>query len=140
MGLAGSLPEAFRNRRWLSPVLEDEWACQVSLGLGQVRGCIGRAFQAELIAEVTSRRGSGWRGDRAVSSCSCEGAAISPTLATKTPLLVTGKLEVVKQDMARVNINTLGIRELKWTGMGEFNSDDHYIYYCSQESLRKKME
>ena len=51
-----------------------------------------------------------------------------------------GKLEVVKQDMARVNINTLGIRELKWTGMGEFNSDDHYIYYCSQESLRKKME
>ena len=51
-----------------------------------------------------------------------------------------GKLEVDKQDMARVNINTLGIRELKWTGMGEFNSDDHYIYYCSQESLRKKME
>lgn len=91
MGLAGSLPEAFRNRRWLSPVLEDEWACQVSLGLGQVRGCIGRAFQAELIAEVTSRRGSGWRGDHAVSSCSCEGAAISPTLATKTPLLVTSK-------------------------------------------------
>ena len=48
-----------------------------------------------------------------------------------------GKLEVVKQEMARVNINILGIRELKWTGMGEFNSDDHYIYYCRQESLRK---
>ena len=48
-----------------------------------------------------------------------------------------GKLEVVKQDMARVNINTLGIRELKWTGMGEFNSDDHYIYYCGQESPRR---
>ena len=47
-----------------------------------------------------------------------------------------GKLEVVKQDMARVNINTLGIRELKWTGMGEFNSDDHYIY-CVQESLKR---
>ena len=46
-----------------------------------------------------------------------------------------GKLEVVKQEMARVNINILGIRELKWTGMGEFNSDDHYIYYCGQESL-----
>ena len=46
-----------------------------------------------------------------------------------------GKLEVVKQKMARVNINVLGIRELKWTGMGEFNSDDHYIYYCGQESL-----
>ena len=48
-----------------------------------------------------------------------------------------GKLEVVKQEMARVNVNILGIRELKWTGMGEFNSDDHCIYYCGQESLRK---
>ena len=48
-----------------------------------------------------------------------------------------GKLEVVKQEMARVNIDILGIRELKWTGMGEFNSDDHYIYYCRQESLRR---
>ena len=48
-----------------------------------------------------------------------------------------GKLEVVKQEMARVNANILGISELKWTGMGEFNSDDHYIYYCRQESLRR---
>ena len=48
-----------------------------------------------------------------------------------------GKLEVVKQDMARVNINFLGISDLKWTRMGEFNSDDHYIYYCGQESLRR---
>ena len=48
-----------------------------------------------------------------------------------------GQLEVVKQDMARMNINILGIRELKWTGMGEFNSADHYIYYCGQESLRR---
>ena len=48
-----------------------------------------------------------------------------------------GKVEVVKQEMARLNINNLGIRELKWTGMGEFNSDDHYIYYCRQESLRR---
>ena len=47
-----------------------------------------------------------------------------------------GKLEVVKQELARVNVNILGISELKWTGMGEFNSDDHYIYYCGQESLR----
>ena len=47
-----------------------------------------------------------------------------------------GKLEVAKQEMARVNIDILGISELKWTGMGEFNSDDHYIYYCGQESLR----
>ena len=48
-----------------------------------------------------------------------------------------GKLEVVKQEMARVNADILGISELKWTGMGEFNSDDHYIYYCRQESLRR---
>ena len=48
-----------------------------------------------------------------------------------------GKLEVGKQEMARVNVDILGISELKWTGMGEFNSDDHYIYYCGQESLRR---
>ena len=47
------------------------------------------------------------------------------------------KLDVVKQEMARVNINILGISELKWMGMGEFHSDDHYIYYCGQESLRR---
>ena len=49
-----------------------------------------------------------------------------------------GKLEVVKQDMAKVNVDILGISKLKWTGMGEFNSDDHYSYYCGQESLRGK--
>ena len=48
-----------------------------------------------------------------------------------------GKLEVVKQGMARMNVDILGISELKWTGMGEFNSEDHYIYYCGQESLRR---
>ena len=48
-----------------------------------------------------------------------------------------GKLQVLKQEMARVNINILGISELRWTGMGEFNSDDHYIYYCGQESFRR---
>ena len=48
-----------------------------------------------------------------------------------------GKLEVVKQEMAGVNVDILGISELKWTGKGEFNSDDHYIYYCVQESLRR---
>ena len=48
-----------------------------------------------------------------------------------------GKLEVVKQEMARVNIDILGISELKWTGMGEFSSDDHYIYYCGQEFHRR---
>ena len=48
-----------------------------------------------------------------------------------------GKLEVVKEEMARVNVDILGISELTWTGMGESNSDDHYIYYCGQESLRR---
>ena len=48
-----------------------------------------------------------------------------------------GKLEVVEQETARVNVDILGISELKWTGMGEFNSDDHYMYYCGQESLRR---
>ena len=48
-----------------------------------------------------------------------------------------GKLEMVKQEMARVNVDILGISELKWTGMGEFNSDNHYIYSCGQESLRR---
>ena len=48
-----------------------------------------------------------------------------------------GKLQVVKQEMAKVNIDNLGISELKWTGMGEFNSNDRYIYYCGQESLRR---
>ena len=48
-----------------------------------------------------------------------------------------GKLEVGKQEMARVNVDILGISKLKWTGMGEFNSDDHYIYYCRQEHLRR---
>ena len=48
-----------------------------------------------------------------------------------------GKLEVVKQEMARVNVDILGLSKLRWTGMGEFNSDDHYIYYCGEESLRR---
>ena len=48
-----------------------------------------------------------------------------------------GNLEVVKQEMAKVNVDILGISELKWNGMGEFNSDDHYIYHCGQESLRR---
>ena len=48
-----------------------------------------------------------------------------------------GKLKVVKQEMARVNVDILGISELKWTGLGELHSDDHYIYYCGQESLRR---
>ena len=61
--------------------------------------------------------------------------AVKSNISYKPGML--GKLEVVKQEMARVNVDILGISQLRWTGMGEFNSDDHYIYYCGQESLRR---
>ena len=63
--------------------------------------------------------------------------AVKSNIAWNVSSMNQGKLEVVKQEMARVNVDILGIRELKWTGMGEFNSNDHYIYYCGQESLRR---
>ena len=86
--------------------------------------------------EITPERIKGWNqsknmnvtGDRSKVRCCKEQYCIGTWNQ--------GKLEVVKQEMARVNVNILGIRELRWTGMGEFNSDDHYIYYCGQESLR----
>ena len=73
-------------------------------------------------------------GDRSKAQCCKEQYCIG---TWNVRSMNQGKLEVVKQEMARVNINILGISELKWTGMGEFNSDDHYIYYCGQESLRR---
>ena len=73
-------------------------------------------------------------GDRSKVQCQKEHYCIGTwNVRSMNP----GKLEVVKQEMARVNVNILGISELKWTGMGEFNSDDHYIYYCGQDSLRR---
>ena len=73
-------------------------------------------------------------GDRSKVQCCKEKYCIG-TWNVKS--MDQGKLEVVKQETARVNVDTLGISELRWTGMGEFNSDDHYIYYCGQESLRR---
>ena len=73
-------------------------------------------------------------GDRSNVQCSQEQYCIE---TWNVRSMNQGKLEVVKQEMARVNIDILGICELKWTGMGEFNSDDHHIYYCGQESLRR---
>ena len=76
-------------------------------------------------------------------SCGCDGSQVQRCterycIETRNVRSMNqGKLETVKQEMARVNIDILGISELKWTGMGEFNSDDHYIYYCGQESLRR---
>ena len=73
-------------------------------------------------------------GDRSKVRCYKEQYCIGTWNVSSTN---QGKLEVVKQEMARVNIDILGISELKWSGMGEFNSDDHYIYYWGQESLRR---
>ena len=73
-------------------------------------------------------------GDRIKVRC-CEEQYCIGTWNVKS--MNQGKLEVVKKEMARVNTNIVGISELKWTGMGEFNSEDHYIYYCGQESLRR---
>ena len=71
-------------------------------------------------------------GDRSNVRCCKEQNCIGTWNVRST---YQGKLEVVKQEMARVSVNILGISKLKWTEMGEFNSDDHYIYYCGQESL-----
>ena len=73
-------------------------------------------------------------GDRSKVQC-CKGQYCIGTWNVSS--MNQGKLEVGKQEMARVNVDILGISKLKWTGMGEFNSDDHYIYYCGQESLRR---
>ena len=76
----------------------------------------------------------GVTGDRSKVRCCKEQYCIG---TSNVRSMNQGKLEVVKQEMARVNVNILEISELKWTGTGEFNSDDHYIYYCGQESLRR---
>ena len=98
----------------------------------------------EISGEITPERMKGWKqrkkqhlvvdgtGDRSKAQCCKEQYCIGTWNVRSTN---QGKLEVVKQEMARVNIDILGISELRWTRMGKFNSDDHYIYYCGQESL-----
>ena len=100
----------------------------------------------EISGEITPERVKGWSqskkkhpvvdgtGDRSKVRCCKEQYSIG---TWNVRFMNQGKLEVVKQEMASVNIDVLGISELKWTGMDEFNSDDHYIYYCGQESLRR---
>ena len=100
----------------------------------------------EISGEITPERMKGWSqsktqypvvdvtGDRSKVRCCKEQYCIG---TWNVRSMNQGKLEVVKQEMARVNIDILGISELKRTGMGEFNSDDHYIDYCGQESLRR---
>ena len=100
----------------------------------------------EISGEITPERMKGWNqskkqypavdvtGDRSKVRCCKEQNCIG---TWNVRSMNQGKLEVVKQEMARVNIDILRISKLKWTGMGEFNSDDHYIYYCRQGSLRR---
>ena len=100
----------------------------------------------EISGEITPERMKGWSqskkkyqvvdvtGDRSKVRCCKEQYCIG---TQNVRSMNQGKLEVVKQEMAKVNIDILGISKLKWTGKGEFNSDDHYIYYCGQESLRR---
>ena len=102
----------------------------------------------EISGEITPERMQGWSqskkkkkypvvdvtGDRSKVQCCKEQYCIG---TWNVRSMNQGKLEVVKQEMSRVNVDILGISELKWTGMAEFNSDDHYIYYCGQESLRR---
>ena len=100
----------------------------------------------EISGEITPERMKGWSqskkqypvvgvtGDRSKVRCCKEQYCIG---TWNVRSMNQGKLEVVKQEMARVNVNILRISELKWTGMGEFNSDHHYIYYCGQESLKR---
>ena len=96
----------------------------------------------EISGEITPERMKGWSqskavdvtGDRSEVQCCKDQYCIGPWNVRS---MNQGKLEVVKQEMARVNVDILGISELRRTGMGEFNSEDHYIYYCGQESLRR---
>ena len=100
----------------------------------------------EISGEITPERMKGWSqskkqypaedvtGDRSKVQCCKEQYCIG---TWNVRSVNQGKLEVDKQEMARVNVDILGISELKWTGMGEINSDDHYVYYCRQESLRR---
>ena len=94
----------------------------------------------EISGEITPERMKGWsqsKNNTQLWMClviEARSDAVKSNISYKPGML--GKLEVVKQEMARVNVDILGISQLRWTGMGEFNSDDHYIYYCGQESFR----
>ena len=99
----------------------------------------------EISGEITPERMKRQSQSRTIPSCGCAADGSKVQCCKEQYCIGTwsvrsmnqGKLEVVKQEMARVNIDILEISELKWTGMGEFYSDEHYIYYCGQESLRR---
>ena len=99
----------------------------------------------EISGETTPERMKGWSQSKTTPSCNVTGDRSKVRCCTEQYCIGTwnvrsmnqGKLEVVIQEMARVNVDSLGISKLKWTAVGEFNSDDLYIYYCRQESLRR---
>ena len=97
----------------------------------------------EISGEITPERMKGWSQSKTNTQLwmllviETRSHAVKSIGTWNVRSMNQGKLEVVKQEMTRVNVDVLGISELKWTGMGEFNSDDHYIYYCRQESLRR---
>ena len=102
-----------------------------------------RTLKEELPTSVGAQYATGdqWRNDsrknEGMEPKQKQHPAVDVTGTWNVRSVNQGKLEVVKQEMARVNVDILGISKLKWTGMGDFNSDDHYIYYCGQESLRR---
>ena len=99
----------------------------------------------DISGEITPERMNRQSQSKTTPSCGCDWQSKQSPMLSRTILhrnlnvrsMSHGVLEVVEQEMARVNIDILGISELKWTGMGKLNSDDHYIYYCGQESLRR---
>ena len=94
----------------------------------------------EITGEITPERMKGWANVKTTPNCGWDWWCCKEQYCIGTQNvrpMNQGKLKVVKQEMARVNVDILEITELRWTGMGEFNSDDHYIYYCGQESLRR---
>ena len=99
----------------------------------------------EISGEITPERMKRQSQSRTIPSCGCAADGSKVRCCKEQYCIGTwnvrsmnqGKLEVIKQEMARMNVNILGISELRWAGMGEFNSDDHYIYYCGQEPLSR---
>ena len=115
--------------QWSCSVMSDSYPMDCSLPGSSIHG-IFQARVLEWIA-ISFSRGSSQPRDR---------AQVSHTVDRRFTIwgsMNQGKLEMVKQEMGRMNVDILGISEVKWTGMGEFNSDDHYIYYCGEETLRK---
>ena len=120
----------------MTPKDEPPWVKNVQIAIGEERRTTINSPRKNEVAGTKQKRCSvvNVTHDRSKVRCSKEQYSIG---TWNVRSMNQGKVEVVKQEMARVNVDILGVSELKWTGMGEFNSDDHYIYYCGQDSLRR---